>query len=124
MRKSFDGLCGLIMNEMGLNAMDGNVYLFINRRRDRMKMLIWESGGFMLYYKRLEQGTFDLPCRGWGKNGESVLKVSWEVLVLMISGIKGRGMHDPWMLLSGYEGCLLCDGYPVYDKCICSVAYF
>ena len=85
MRKSFDGLSGLITNEMGLNAMDGNVYLFINRKRDRMKMLVWESGGFMLYYKRLEQGTFDIPK----KEGDGCkVKINWEVLVLMISGIK------------------------------------
>jgi transposase len=46
---------------MHRSPLDGRVYLFINRRRDRMKMLVWESGGFMLYYKRLEQGTFELP---------------------------------------------------------------
>ncbi len=88
MRKSFDGLSGMILTEWSMDPMDGSVYLFINRRRDRMKMLVWESGGFMLYYKRLEQGTFDLPPKEWGKNGEAVLKLTWEVLVLMISGIK------------------------------------
>ncbi|MFT6336755.1 MAG: transposase [Saprospiraceae bacterium] len=61
MRMGFDGLSGLISNQMHRSPLDGRVYLFINRRRDRMKMLVWESGGFMLYYKRLEQGTFELP---------------------------------------------------------------
>jgi len=51
--------------------------------RDRMKMLVWESGGFMLYYKRLEQGTFELPNN---RNGlDNILE--WETLVLMLTGI-------------------------------------
>jgi len=83
MRKGFDGLCGIIISEMQCNPMDGSVYLFINRRRDRMKMLVWETGGFMLYYKRLESGTFELPKSV--KSGQ--LQVEWEQLVMMISGI-------------------------------------
>ena len=59
MRKGFDGLSGLIKQEMNRKPVDGNVYLFVNRRRDRIKMLLWESGGFMLYYKRLEKGTIE-----------------------------------------------------------------
>lgn len=64
MRKGFDGLCGLVHDKMDMNPMDGSVYLFINRQRNRMKMLVWEMGGFVLYYKRLEQGTFELPGQG------------------------------------------------------------
>ena len=90
MRKGFDGLSGLVKQEMNRNPVDGNVYLFINRRRDRMKMLVWESGGFMLYYKRLEKGTFELP----DVNNSSPKMLSWETLVLMLTGIsliqKGR----------------------------------
>jgi len=47
MRKGFDGLSGLIKTSMNRSPLDGSVYLFVNRRRDRMKMLVWESGGFM-----------------------------------------------------------------------------
>lgn len=83
MRKGFDGLSGMISTEMNRSPTDGSVYLFVNRRRDRLKMLVWESGGFMLYYKRLERGTFELPRRD--NMGRSVL--NWETLVLMISGI-------------------------------------
>lgn len=85
MRKGFDGLSGLVMSEFGLDPMDGSVYIFINRRRDRMKMLVWESGGFMLYYKRLERGTFELPKKG---SESDVIKLDWETLILMITGIK------------------------------------
>lgn len=85
MRKGFDGLCGLVQDKMGMNPMDGSVYLFINRRRNRMKLLVWEMGGFVLYYKRLERGTFELPGKGSEKD---TLALDWELLVLMIQGIK------------------------------------
>jgi len=83
MRKGFDGLSGIITQHMHRNPVDGSVYLFVNRRRDRMKMLVWESGGFMLYYKRLEQGQFELPISK--KSGQIIL--NWETLVLMLTGI-------------------------------------
>lgn len=83
MRKGFDGLSGVVSSQMQRSPMDGSVYLFVNRRRDRLKMLVWESGGYMLYYKRLEQGQFELPTVT--KDGQMVL--SWETLVLMLSGI-------------------------------------
>ena len=70
MRKGFDGLCGLVHDKMDMNPMDGSVYLFINRQRNRMKMLVWEMGGFVLYYKRLEQGTFELPGQGTEYSGD------------------------------------------------------
>lgn len=86
MRKGFDGLSGLVREKMGCNPLDGSVYLFVNRRRDKMKMLVWESGGFMMYYKRLERGTFQIPV---GANGtEGKLQMSWETLVLILRGIK------------------------------------
>ncbi|MBX2936838.1 MAG: IS66 family insertion sequence element accessory protein TnpB [Saprospiraceae bacterium] len=68
MRKGFDGLCGLVHDRMDMNPMDGSVYLFINRQRNRMKMLVWEMGRFLCYTtKRLEQGTFELPGQGTKK---------------------------------------------------------
>jgi transposase len=83
MRKGFDGLSGVVSEHMHRNPLDGSVYLFVNRRRDRMKMLVWESGGFMLYYKRLEQGTFELPKKCSGGQ----ITLTWEVLILMLTGI-------------------------------------
>ena len=60
-RKSFDGLCGLVSERLGQSPMSGDVFIFINRPRNRMKLLRWEPGGFVLFYKRLEQGTFEIP---------------------------------------------------------------
>ena len=57
MRKSFDGLCGLVATELGRVAHSGEVFIFINRKNNQMKLLHWESGGFVLYHKRLEVST-------------------------------------------------------------------
>lgn len=81
MRKSFDGLCGIISSGMQRKATSGEVFVFLNRSRTHMKLLHWEKGGFVLYYKRLESGTFMPPLV---KNGE----LSWSDLVLMVEGIQ------------------------------------
>ena len=61
MRKSFDGLSGLVQNKLGRNPAGGDVFIFINKRRDKIKLLHWQGNSFILYYKRLEKGTFELP---------------------------------------------------------------
>ena len=83
MRKSFDALSGLVRNELQRDPASGEVYVFVNRSRNCIKLLHWESGGFVLYYKRLEQGTFASPRM---QAGSGVLK--WPELVLMIEGIQ------------------------------------
>lgn len=89
MRKGFDGLSGLIANEMSRDPLDGSVYLFINRRRDRLKMLVYEQGGFMLYYKRLEQGRFEQIYQ----DQHGAVTLNWEDLVLLIRGIKLNSLN-------------------------------
>jgi transposase len=79
MRKSFDGLCGLIRNTLNHDPQSGHVYLFLNRRADRIKMLVWDRSGFWLLYKRLEQGRFQLP-------GTSTATISYEQLVMLLEG--------------------------------------
>lgn len=61
MRKGFDSLSGMIQPVMGMNALSGAVYIFVNRTRKHIKLLLWEGDGFALYHKRLERGTFELP---------------------------------------------------------------
>src|SRR5690554_1857174 len=80
-RKSFDGLCGLVSSVMQRQPTSGEVFVFLNRTRTHIKLLHWEHGGFVLYYKRLEQGTFPIARH---KAGE----LSWSDLVLMIEGIQ------------------------------------
>ena len=84
MRKGFDGLSGVIRDILQADPLDGSVYIFINRRRDRMKLLVWEPTGFILYYKRLEKGTFELPI---GDTSSGKVRLKWETLVLLLSGI-------------------------------------
>jgi len=61
MRKSIDGLCGEAQDFIGHNPVDGSLFVFFNRRRDKLKMLWWDRDGFWVWYKRLEAGTFQLP---------------------------------------------------------------
>ena len=80
MRKSFDGLCGIVTNELGRVAHSGEVFIFVNRKKNQIKLLHWEAGGFVLYHKRLEEGTFAMV-------NHNDLRISWSDLVLMIEGI-------------------------------------
>lgn len=60
LRKGFDGLSGLVRKEFRADPLDGSLFLFINRRRDRLKILHFDGTGFWLYYKLLEAGTFEV----------------------------------------------------------------
>ena len=60
-RKGFDGLTGIVTTTLERNVTDGSLFLFVNRRRDRIKALWWETGGLTLWYRRLEKGTVELP---------------------------------------------------------------
>jgi transposase len=62
MRKSFDGLCGLIRSELGADPLSGSLFVFVNRRRNMVKSLYWDRDGFAIWYKRLEKGCFHLPA--------------------------------------------------------------
>jgi len=65
MRKSFDGLSGIVRSEFAADPTDGSLFLFINRRRDRLKILHWDGAGYWLYYRLLEAGTFEtIPSNG------------------------------------------------------------
>jgi transposase len=64
MRKSFDGLCGIIESQLGQTVESGDLFLFFNRRRDRVKVMYFAGDGIVILYKKLEQGTFEAPG-GW-----------------------------------------------------------
>jgi transposase len=84
MRKSFDSLSGIIKNELRRNPTNGKVYLFVNRLSNKVKILHWRTGGFVLYYKRLERGVFKLPK--YDKTVKSI-RLDYAQLVLLFDGI-------------------------------------
>jgi transposase len=62
MRKGFDSLCGVVSSQMSLDALSGAIFIFINKKRNQVKLLLWEGDGLSLYYKRLEKGTYERPA--------------------------------------------------------------
>ena len=61
MRRSFDGLHALVRDHLQLDPFAGHLYLFANKRRDRLKILYWDRDGFAIWAKRLEEGTYAIP---------------------------------------------------------------
>lgn len=61
LRRGHDGLCALVRTLYGRDPHDGSLFAFVGRRGDRIKLLYWDRGGFVLVYKRLEKGRFQLP---------------------------------------------------------------
>lgn len=84
MRKGFAGLSGLVRQHINHELLSGDVFIFINRRRDRIKLLMWDATGFALYYKQLERGTFELP----DTNARGSLELSWSDLVMVLEGVE------------------------------------
>jgi transposase len=82
MRKGFDGLSGIVRGEFGADPLDGNLFLFINRRRDRLKILHWDGTGYWLYYKRLEAGTFEVIT-----GVEKCVKIDATQLAMLLGGV-------------------------------------
>lgn len=87
MRNSFYGLASLVTNEMGRDTMSGSVFIFINRRRDKIKLLVWDETGFVIYYKNLEKGTFQLP-----KMESDSKQIQWSDLLLILEGVDLRSV--------------------------------
>ena len=84
MRNGFDGLSGLVSNEFSLDPLSGDVFIFFNRPRNRVKLLHWQGDGFVIYCKRLEKGTFELPN---GNSSTCSIEISSEQLHFILSGI-------------------------------------
>ena len=84
MRKSIDGLLALVQHSFGHDAFSGHLYVFLGRRADRVKILTYERGGFVLYYKRLEQGRFRRPTLD---EQQRVLMLDGTQLAMLLDGI-------------------------------------
>jgi len=82
MRKGFDGLSGVVRQGLSKDPLSGDVFIFLNRRRNQVKLLLWERDGFSIYHKRLERGTYELPLR----DGDAV-ELRSDELMLILQGI-------------------------------------
>ncbi len=89
MRKSFDGLCGLVNNEMDKNLMKGDAFIFVNKRRTMIKVLIWDRTGFVIYYKKLSSGSFELPSQ---RDDLAHQELSLATLMMMLEGVQMQGI--------------------------------
>jgi transposase len=89
MRKSFDGLFGMVREFLGQDPLSGHLFLFLNRRRDRAKILLWERDGLVIWYKRLEIGSFQSfdPTAQTPTSGPAGLELSATDLAMILGGI-------------------------------------
>lgn len=87
LRKHFDSLSGLVTTVMNQNVLSGDMFIFINRKHNQIKLLLFEGDGFAIYHKRLEKGTYEVPVAG-SETGSVI--VSQQQLVLLLQGISLR----------------------------------
>jgi transposase len=85
MRKSFDGLFALTRSRLERDPLEGHLYLFCNRRRDRLKILCWDGSGLWVMAKRLEKGTF-----GWPQSDQAGIELTPSQLHLLLGGMDLR----------------------------------
>ena len=94
MRRSFDGLCGMVENIVQQDPLSGFLFVFRNRNRDRLKILFWDTDGFVIWYKRLEEGTWQLPTdMKTQSDGEVSAEISTEELSLLLGGVDLRSVE-------------------------------
>lgn len=85
MRKSFDSLCGIIRRAMHSDPLSGSLFVFKNKRGDRIKVVYWDVDGFAMWYKVLQKGTFNFPdLQNFSSMG---LEIDSSTLQLILNGI-------------------------------------
>jgi len=95
MRKSIDGLCLLAQQHMNKNLMSGHIFVFVNRGRDKVKLIYWDHNGFCLLYKRLETDRFAQLGR------DEVLCLTHQELQFLMSGLPLK--HWPQIKTKSFE---------------------
>jgi transposase len=91
MRKGFDGLSGLVTNKLCQNPLSGDIFIFVNRTRTLVKILVWDQTGFAIWHKRLEQGTFEMPQI---EKGQSSIEINRQKLMLILEGISLKSIQN------------------------------
>jgi len=89
MRKGIDGLCGCVRHLLQEDPLSRAVYIFFNKPCDKVKLLVWDHDGYVLYQKRLERGRFEVP----DANDRSIkISMRYDHLVMLISGISLKNL--------------------------------
>jgi len=90
-RKSFDGLAAVVTSQLERDPLSGDLFVFKNRRGDRLKILAWQGDGFALYVRRLERGTFRFPTAD-----QAEVSVTATELAMILGGVEVQGaQHRP-----------------------------
>lgn len=89
MRRGFDGLSGMVQQTLQQDPLSGHLFLFRNRRRDRLKILFWDGDGYALFYKRLARGTFEFPTPQDPQSPSVEIRAS--ELSMLLDGIELQG---------------------------------
>jgi transposase len=89
MRKSFNGLSALVKSQLEQDPLSGHYFVFVNRRKTMMKVLYFESSGYCLWSKRLEQGQFQVRASSTGQRG-----LSWADLQLLLDGTEVKKLRQ------------------------------
>ncbi len=90
MRKGFDSLYGVVSSQLQMNALNGSVFIFINKKHNQVKLLLWEGDGFAVYYKRLEKGTYEVPVT---TRTDKDIAISHEALQHILQGISLKSVR-------------------------------
>lgn len=102
MRKSFEGLYGLVRDRLSCDPLSGHVFLFCNAQRNRLKLLFWDGSGLWVCAKRLEKGRFRWPETA---AEEAKMILSHEELTLLLGGIDlAQTRRRPWHRVTGKTG--------------------
>jgi transposase len=96
MRKSFEGLSGLVEQEFPGQLLSGSLFVFVNRRRNLLKLLYWDGDGLAQWYKRLEKGTFRVSADGRSE-------LSRREFVMLLEGTKPKRLLSRFSLGNGVE---------------------
>jgi transposase len=91
LHRSFEGLCGLVENAFSGKLLTGSLFVFLNRRRNKLKLLYWDSDGLAIWYKRLEKGTFRID-RNWKT------ELTRREFLMLLEGIKPKRLNDRFSL--------------------------
>jgi transposase len=105
-RKAHDGLCAIIRDQFGDDPFTGDIFAFFNRAKDRIKLIHWDSNGFWLLYKRLEEGTFPFAVSGEGR-----IEIERAQLAMILEGIEWKNAKKSSRFSSSFaitsrDGCV------------------